>query len=515
MVDSVLTANEAMIGTLLWSLIAIQIFMGAFDTLFHHEMTERLAWRPSQKQELKLHAIRNGFYAVAFILLGWTMPSGLLAITLMLLLVCEVFITLWDFVEEDRSRALPASERVTHTLLALNYGAILVLLWPVLMMWSTMPTGLTNVTYGWWSVMCSLAALGVTVFGMRDWLASARLDRIKIDPAYQLATSLSGRKTILVTGATGFVGSRLVAALKEAGHDVIVLTRNEQKALKLGAPLRVITSLDQISDFENIDAIVNLAGDPVAGGLWTLKKRARIISSRVSMTAELIKLTGRLVTKPKVMIAASAVGWYGIRGTERLSEQDAAKDCFSHVSCSEVEKAARHIEIFGTRVVRLRIGLVLGTEGGLLARLLLPFEFGVGGPIGTGEQGMSWISRDDLVRLIIYAIANPALAGAVNACAPNPVSNREFSITLGKALNRPAIMSLPATPLEWLAGDFAKELLTGGQYVYPQKAVDSGFIFRDPHLEPTLKTLLGHKISKLTVRGPIQKRYKEDYEIVT
>lgn len=478
-------------ASLLWILIAIQIFMGAFDTLFHHELTERLPWRQSQRRELKLHAVRNGFYALVFLVIGFTQPTGLLATALLILLGAEVLITLWDFVEEDRSRTLPPSERVTHTLLALNYGAILTLLIPRLMQWRELPTGLALVDNGMWAWMCAGAAAGVALFGVRDFLASQRLERIAQRPACQLAAHLTGRRTVLVTGGTGFVGSRVVAALVAGGHDVIVLTRDEKTAARLGAPLRVITDLDQIGDFETIDAIINLAGEPVATGLWTRAKKSRIIVSRLSMMHGLISLTKRLVTKPSVLISASAVGWYGIRGDTPLTEADDAADCFSHQSCDQAEKAARQIEIFGVRVIRLRIGLVLGTEGGLLARLLLPFEFGLGGPIGNGRQFMSWISRDDLVRLIIFAIANPRVQGAVNAVAPGAVTNAEFSRQLGAALGRPAFMTIPAGPLSLVGGQFAEELLLGGQYVVPEKALAAGFSFDDAHLGATLARLVG------------------------
>ena len=484
------------ITSMLWTLLALQIAMGAFDTLFHHELTERLAWRPSQQRELKLHAVRNGFYALAFLVLGFTQPNGLWAVALMVLLFVEVLITLWDFVEEDRSRALPASERVTHTLLALNYGAILILLVPVLINWAGNPTGFASVYYGWWSLMCVMAALGVSLFGVRDFLASQRLARLLPTPACQLSANLPGRRTILVTGGTGFVGSRVVDALVAGGHDVIVLTRTPGKAIALGAPLRVITSLDQIGDFETIDAIINLAGEPVASGLWTRAKRAKIITSRLDMMRGIVGLTKRLVTKPKVMIGASAIGWYGLRDDTPLTEESDAADCFSHQSCDQIEKAARHLEIFGVRVVRLRIGLVLASEGGLLARLLLPFEFGVGGPIGEGRQIMSWITRDDLVRLILFAVTQPALNGAVNGTAPTPVTNTNFSKALGMALNRPAIFALPAKPLAFIGGDFARELLLGGQKVLPQKAQDAGFRFNDPDLLPALQNMLGTPIAK-------------------
>ena len=165
-----------MIPDLLWILIGLQMVMGLFDTLYHHELTERLAWRPSQRQELNLHAVRNLLYAVLFGLVGWTEVHGLFAIAVAVILGIEVFITLWDFVEEDLSRKLPATERVTHTLLALNYGGILVLLAPVLVEWAGQPTGIRMAYYGVWSWLCVIAVVGTFIFGVRDYLAARRSD---------------------------------------------------------------------------------------------------------------------------------------------------------------------------------------------------------------------------------------------------------------------------------------------------------------------------------------------------
>ena len=162
----------------LWTLIAIQIVMGVFDTFYHHELTERLAWRPSQRHELELHCMRNSLYAVLFLTFGWLEVHGFWAVIVIAILVVEVFVTLLDFVEEDLSRKLPATERINHTLLALNYGAILVLLLPVLVAWAGEPSGIGLVTYGWWSVLAAFAAAGVALFGVRDLAAARRVRRL-------------------------------------------------------------------------------------------------------------------------------------------------------------------------------------------------------------------------------------------------------------------------------------------------------------------------------------------------
>src|ERR1044072_6931138 len=265
----------ASMTTLLWTLIAVQIAMAAFDTIYHHELTERLAWRPSQRHELKLHAARSFVYVAVFIVLGFLEPHGAFAMLVIAALAIEVFITLADFIEEDMSRKLPASERVNHTLLAINYGAILVLALPVLIVWAGKPAAIKLVSNGYWSALMAFAAFGAVVFGLRDLLAARRPDAI-VTPPEDLVSVLPSRQTVLVTGATGFIGRRLVQALAVAGHQVIVLARDPAKAATLNPPFRLITGLSQLPDDTHIDAIVNLACEPVANGPWTVGKRHRI-----------------------------------------------------------------------------------------------------------------------------------------------------------------------------------------------------------------------------------------------
>ncbi len=480
-----------MIPLMLWPLIALQIVMAAFDTLYHHEMTERLAWRPAQHRELQLHGVRNLLYAALFLVLGWREPHGLLAVLAIAVLVLEVIITLMDFVEEDLTRKLPTSERINHTLLALNYGAILALLLPLLLAWAARPTALVPAAYGAWRLIATVAAACVAVFGLRDLAASHRVRRLVPAKAGELVAALAAPQTVLVTGATGFIGRRLVVALAAAGHQPIVLVRDPRKAAQLSPPLRMVTRLDQIPADTRIDAIVNLAGEPIAGGLWTAARRRRILASRLRVTRDVVRLIERLERKPAVLVSASAVGWYGLWQNEALTEFDGGKACFTHRVCEAWERAAVTAGRHGVRVVRLRIGLVLGTEDGLLASLLTPFELGLGGAIGDGRQWMSWIARDDLVRLIAHVIATPALAGPVNATAPEPVTNRAFARALAHVLRRPALLRMPAVLLQALAGDLARELMLGGQRVLPDKAEASGFTFRHPTLHHALRAMLG------------------------
>lgn len=476
----------------LWTLVMVQMMMGAFDTLYHHEGTERLAWRASQRIELMLHGVRNLLYSVLFMALGWAEPRGLWAILLVALLLVELAITLWDFVEEDRSRHLPATERVTHTLLTLNYGVILALLVPLLLGWAGEPTALPRADHGWLSWACLAGAVGVIVCGVRDLAAARRAPRlVEADPA-TLAAALLDRHTILVTGGTGFIGRRLVAALVAAGHEVIVLTR-DPAAAALPAPVRPMSSLDDIPSRCPIDAIVNLAGEPISDTPWTRRKRQRILRSRLRVTRDVLRLAARLERKPEILVSGSAIGIYGLRDATPLTEADAGTPCFSQRLCAAWEAAAAGADQLGIRRVTLRTGLVLAAEGGMLARMLAPFEFGFGGRFGDGRQVMSWIHRDDMVRLIVHAIATPSLAGPLNATAPHPVTNAHFTAALGRALGRPAFLPVPGTPLRLALGDFAEELLLSGQFVVPRAAIDSGFRFAYPTIEEALGTIVGNR----------------------
>ncbi|WP_299849797.1 TIGR01777 family oxidoreductase [uncultured Roseovarius sp.] len=493
---------------ILWTLISIQVFMGAFDTLVHHEGSERLAWRPSQKHELRLHGVRNFFYAVIFLCFGWFEPHGIFTMILAGILATEVLITLWDFVEEDMTRKLPGTERINHTLLALNYGAILALAAPYLWDWAFLPSAIIPVSYGWWSVMATASALGVGLFSIRDLLAAARSDRLdRGDPA-ALVAGMPPRRNILITGGTGFIGARLVQALVAAGHHVTVLTRDLRRADALAHPVRLITALDQIADEDRVDAIVNLAGDPIANGLWTARKRQRIIASRVEMTRALIALVARLHHKPESFISGSAMGWYGLHGDAELSENASPAPAFTRDVCVAWEDAAAPVTDHGVRLVVLRTGLVLGVDGGMLARLLTPFEFGAGGIMGNGQHWMPWIEQDDMIRVITFALANPQISGPINAVAPTPVRNDQFSRDLARALHRPLFLRFPGWLLAGVLGDLARETMLGGQRVIPAALLRHGFEFQHAELGPMLRRITGSKSTGFGRAEHRQKRQK-------
>lgn len=492
-----------MISELLWVAVIIQIIMGGTDTLLHHEFSERLAWQPSAKTELKLHALRNWIYAGLFLTFAWGQPQGIYAVLAISFIIAEVFITLWDFVEEDLSRKLPATERVLHTLLALNYGAILILILPHLWYASKLPTAYNTIvntsTFPYGTMVLTAAAVGVALFGLRDYLAALRLSGLPRGDEAPLAKELRGRKHVLLTGATGFIGQRLTKALLANNHQLIILTRNPEKAASLGTPIKIITSLNEINDDDPIDAVINLAGEPLANGYWTKNKRDKIISSRLNMAEDIYNLCTRLYVPPKTIITASAIGWYGLRGDEILNENSQSAPCFTNQVCEQLEQASDRLSDFKSRIIKLRIGLVLGTEGGMLANLLVPFEYGAGGPIGNGKQWMSWIDLDDLVRLIIHGLANEQLSGVVNAVAPNPVQNRTFAKALGKALHRPAAIPIPSFFLKLALGEFAKELLLASQRVKSVKIDQEDFTFKANTIEEALKMSLPVKDKNIKV----------------
>lgn len=486
-----------MLTTAAWILVCIHILLGACDTIIHHELTEKLAWRRSQARELRLHAARNFAYAGIFLILGFTELTGALAALLLAALYAELAITLWDFVEEDRTRALPPTERVLHTLLALNYGAILAMVSPGLVAASAQTTGAVVEAQWFWAIPCMAASVGTLVFGLRDLGAAQRWTRIPERPAASLLAAAPRRSGILVTGGTGFIGSRLVAALVARGDDVTVLTRDVAKACHLAAPVRLVTSLDQLHASTRIDAIVNLAGQPVAGFFWTGRYRRRLLRSRLRVTRDVLRLIARLDRKPGVLVSGSAIGVYGANPDGALSEEAVIADdgSFSQRLCQTWERMALRAETLGVRTVLLRTGLVLDTDGGSLPQMLPAFEYGAGGPFGRGRNWMSWISRDDLVRLIDHAIRTDSLRGPLNGAAPEPVRNIDFARTLGAALSRPAILPLPATLLTLALGDLAREIFLGSQRVEPEAALRTGFRFRDDRLDPLLCRLTGSRRS--------------------
>jgi uncharacterized protein (TIGR01777 family) len=299
---------------------------------------------------------------------------------------------------------------------------------------------------------------------------------------------------IVVSGARGLIGSALVSFLSTGGHNVTRLVRSPARAEAHDTLWDPQQGIAEVSRLEGVDAAVHLAGESVVGR-WTAEKRARIRESRVTGTKTLCDALARLSTPPKVLVSASAIGYYGNRGAELLTEESAAGRGFLPEVCQAWEAATRWAAEQGIRVVTARIGIVLTPSGGALARLLPPFRLGLGGVVGTGEQYMSWVSLDDTVGAIHHALVTDTIHGPLNITAPQPVTNSAFSATLGRVLGRPAVLPLPAAVARLALGEMADELLLASARVLPQKLEDTLYSFRHPDLEGALRHMLGKALT--------------------
>lgn len=472
-------------------LLVVQALLGAFDNLWHHEIKERLPAKRSAAGELALHAARELIYGCVFLQLAWLELHGGWALLLATLLGLEICITLADFVLEDRTRHLPPFERILHTLLAINFGTLLAAFTPTWIRWWSQPTEIVPVSHGF-SELFSVFALGALAWSVRNTIAVARLRRPPEwvrDPI--LARTNSSGRTVLVSGGTGFIGGYLIRRLLGRGDQVIVLTRDLDRALdRFGPHVRIVTRLNELNEHERIDAIVNLAGAPILGVPWTQARRRTLIGSRVETTRSLVDLCGRLTRPPRVFISASAIGYYGVRGDEPLDEKGSPQPMFQSRLCREWEAVADAAEGIVTRVVKMRIGMVLGRDGGALPQLARPVRWGLGAILGKGTQWVSWIHIDDLVRLFEFALDTPTLRGPVNAVAPAAMTHAQMQMLIAKVLHRPMWMRVPALPLRVAMGEMA-QLLLDGQRVVPARAVTAGFRFKHPNPGEALTHLLG------------------------
>lgn len=292
---------------------------------------------------------------------------------------------------------------------------------------------------------------------------------------------------VLVTGGSGFIGRALTRHLQELGHEVTVLTRDPGTTAAILPGASLVDRLDAVGV---IDAVVNLAGEPLADGRWSEARKREFRSSRIGTTQALVEwMRAAGESRPGVLVSGSAIGYYGPAGDTPLDESDPPGDDFPATLCRDWERAAADAEPLGVRTCMVRTGIVLHPHGGALARMLLPFRLGAGGPMGDGQQWMSWITRDDLVRLITWLLLTPATNGAYNATAPGPVRNEEFAAILAAALHRPALLRTPAPVLRLVFGEMADLLLTG-QRVLPRRALDAGFDFLHLRLDQALHDLL-------------------------
>ncbi|HYH11531.1 MAG TPA: TIGR01777 family oxidoreductase, partial [Thermomicrobiales bacterium] len=297
---------------------------------------------------------------------------------------------------------------------------------------------------------------------------------------------------IAITGSSGLVGRRLVNALRADGHEVIRLVRTMSTAHDeiFWNPDR---SMIDAASLEGVDAVVNLAGVSIFGARWTERRKKAIRESRVNGTDLLARSLSGLSRRPRVLVSTSAVGYYGSRGTEMLTEESAPGDGFLAGVVRDWEAAATPAAEAGIRVVHPRFGVVLAHEGGMLPLVALPFRFGVGGPLGNGRQYMSWIGLADLVELLRQAIADEALQGPVNAVAPDAVTNAEFSATLARVLGRPSFLRLPERVMRLAGGQLADELILVSQRVVPAKLLEQDFQFSYPTLDRALRHELGRE----------------------
>ncbi|MEG4942879.1 thylakoid membrane protein ThyD [Microcoleus sp. F4-D5] len=303
---------------------------------------------------------------------------------------------------------------------------------------------------------------------------------------------------VAIAGATGFVGSRLVEKLQAAGHQVVVFSRDAAKAGRVFPAsaypnLEVVAytpaeSGDWLHSIAGCDAVVNLAGVPIAEERWTQARQQEILDSRKLTTAKLVEAIVNANPRPSVLVSASAIGYYGTSETAEFDETSPAGNDFLAAVCKDWEAAAQPAKNAGTRLAILRLGIVLGM-GGALAKMLPPFKLFAGGPIGTGKQWFSWIHREDVVDLILYALQNPQVEGVLNATAPNPVRMNELCQTLGEVLQRPSWLPVPSFALEMLLGDGAKVVLEG-QKVLPKQTLASGFQYQYPTLKLALEEIL-------------------------
>jgi uncharacterized protein (TIGR01777 family) len=296
---------------------------------------------------------------------------------------------------------------------------------------------------------------------------------------------------VLVTGASGLVGSALVPFLTTAGHQVIRLVRSQPRPGAGEVRWDPAGGNTDTAGFEGADAVVHLAGENIAKGRWTPEQKARIRDSRVTGTRVLCEVLARLSHPPKVLVSASAIGYYGDRGAEVLQEESAPGAGFLPEVCRAWEEATTPAVQKGIRVVPVRFGLVLSPAGGALAKMLAPFKLGVGGVIGSGEQYMSWVTLDDVVGAIAHTLVTEELRGPVNVVAPQAVTNQDFTKTLGRVLGRPTLLPLPTFAARLAFGEMADALLLASARVEPKRLLATGYQFRHTDLESALRYLLG------------------------
>jgi uncharacterized protein (TIGR01777 family) len=291
---------------------------------------------------------------------------------------------------------------------------------------------------------------------------------------------------VLVTGASGLIGTALQRSLRERGHELLLASRSEPKDdswIQWSAE----SGFADARELEEIDAVVHLAGESVSGLRWTDEKKKAIRDSRVLGTRSIVDAIAELETRPRVLVAASAIGFYGDRGDEVLTETSRSGKTFLAEVSREWEAEARRAEDSGVRTVLLRTGIVLSKDGGALGTMLMPFKLGLGGVVGDGKQWMSWISLDDHVDVIVFALENESVRGAVNSVSPNPVTNEEFTKVMGEVLYRPTFIPVPEFAVHMMFGEMGEALLLDSTRVIPKRLTDLGYKFKFPDLKKAIE----------------------------
>ena len=295
---------------------------------------------------------------------------------------------------------------------------------------------------------------------------------------------------ILITGGTGFIGRALIKSLLTQDHKITVLSRDSEKVSGLFTEsVTPLKDLQALATDDHFDVIINLAGAPIFDQRWTTERKQIIRDSRIRLTEQLIQAIATMQQKPALLISGSAIGYYGDQGDSELTEQSDSQPDFSQQLCADWEQAALTAEQYGVRVCLMRTGLVLGANGGILQRMLLPFKLGLGGQLGSGQQWMSWIHLSDWIAIAETMINDKSMSGAYNATSIRPVINQEFSKTLGKSLSRPACLPLPAFILKSLLGEMS-EIVLGSQKVLPQRLTEQGFEFQFSDLQHALTDIV-------------------------
>ena len=472
---------------LLLTLLIVQALMGALDTLYHHEFKAALAAQASARHELQVHAVRSVLYGVIFAGLAWFTPGGWWVLLLWAIIISEVVLTLIDFVIEDHTRMLPHSERILHTLLAIGGGAAFTVLALQTPAWWELPSALTPVYHGWKSWALTVAALGVTAYGLREAIAARLLTQVHDELPLNLGEA---HLKFLIAGGTGFIGSALTRRLIAGGHEVTLVSRDPARAaLKFSGAVRCVHNAAAIAADERVDVIVNLAGAPVVGLPWTRARKQVLLASRLAPAEDLLRFVERAHIKPKVWLQASAIGYYGQNATNIDENVTAPVTDFAAQLCHRVEDRAQACQALGLRYVALRFGLVMGKNGGSFPAMMMGLKLGVGAIMGNGRVFVSWIHIEDALGVIARAVRDPKLNGPVNAVAPESLSYEQFMQVAGAVAHRPVWLKIPELPLRKVLGEMAI-MLVEGPCVLPGKLRLAHHEFRYRTLRAALHDLV-------------------------